>query len=378
MNVLSAFGGIFIDVVGCERAAIVGAVLWTLSSSVSGFVPEVGYLWSVCCCLNCTAGVLVSLSLNTGYLPSLCDGNKDKMSMWSMMLRSTWDIGQAVGLLVGMLLAVEQLPLWSLYGMYGLGNGGLMVVMCFLLQRGRPLREVKSVRQQATLYLAVSKDVIATKLFWGLWFDAAALVTGGFFVIANVGVLFRVKNASVDQVEFGRKVFVYGLSACGLISAVPGLFVKWLGFKRGVLVGQMLGLGLSIAFILLVMYGSLTDQYVAVTLFTLWRIWGFAGINAAIISLLGAQYPTGLGFVFGLLYTIAGVLSLALGGYLTHFVNQDPSRFIPVTIGFIVWGILGNLVGSGAIAGQDVGASSKSTAEGASCDERSHLVNEDV
>jgi MFS family permease len=178
------------------------------------------------------------------------------------------------------------------------------------------------------------RAVCWTYPFWALTLRLTVLITFGSIVIANVGAIARYHGADPAAVADIRMHFTFVLGGLGLTNPIPGFLIK----KVGTHIGIAIVAGISIGFTVIWLCGtiSLKGQYswfmeVGFASFAMWRYWGYS-VCALYVPTIFPERQAGFGLIFGASGGVAGALSVTLGGYVTHIMQDHPEAVVPVVM----------------------------------------------
>jgi len=182
--------------------------------------------------------------------------------------------------------------------------------------------------------IADFKAVCFTLPFWTLNLRLTILVTFGSLFIANVDALGRYHGADQSSIAAVRQHFTFFLGGLGITNPVPGYIIKRLGTHKGIAVVA----SILIVFVAVWIFGTLYDKnefnglfYVAFASFALWRYWSY-GVCALYVPTIFPDRPAGFGLILGCSGTIAGAVSVAIGSYVTHAMQDSTDKAVPIVV----------------------------------------------
>ena len=378
LNSVSLLDGIIVDTLGGRHAIGVFVFIWTLGTSVSGIAASAGIMFGVGIFLAAWGAEGSFLSFLVFHLKQLCPDDAT-YALFTSLFSGLWDVGVLVSIPAGAFLKIHSIPYWALYMALGLCVGGGLVFYFVTFPKDRsvhsetqrdtaastpPLRtsyeqhvgndgEVSSAditrsmsekcKHVFTDTFAIVKRLVKLRIFWAITGETTATVTLGSFMFSTVGALVAWHGANPHQVDDAKSIFPYFRGIGGFLYFIPGMFVSQFGLHKGICVGLASQIGVLIVICGLSLIGASVEgysvyrSYVIFILIVYWRGAGFSLANMTSMSVMRPDFGEDVGIVFGLAYTIGGVTSMAVGGFTTHLVDNDPSYFVGA---FLVFGLL--------------------------------------
>lgn len=349
LNLCAVVVGAIVDVAGAQRSAVAFIAMGTVGIACCGFAPSNGGVFVTCIIVTAISNSGGFLTMVTRYLPGLLT-DPQQVQLWSGLLTGFWDMSGAVGNAIGQIVSIRALPLYCTMLICGLGLG-LPLLLVFSTYMPRALVQAAAAADgDASVNLTPSAppsllDIVRSgvgaarfafrqPIYYITVCNGIAVVLFGYLFIANVGAFVQWKGATADEERHMRAIFNIMLACGGFFPLVVSPITSRLSIRRArfaALGHQALLLGVAVASALAL---PLSWQYVTFAAIIVWRILYFAVINGAILSEL-ASCGAAMGMLFGLSYTIAGGISLAVGPAISSALARDGDGTWPVVFG--VW-----------------------------------------
>ena len=193
-------------------------------------------------------------------------------------------------------------------------------------QEQQEQQQEQSPKENKESFFHVARRVIANWRFVALTCGATSTVTYGYYIMTNLGLLVSSHGADNEETHsFERDASII----MGVLGGVTGLGIgkiidagDWRFRCRVIAIIQALLLGVI---------GALTAietipwklQYLNFIIITFWRMFGFAGINGSFNkAMFEAGDGAAAGVGIGLMYSIAGGISLIVGRFGTQLSHQ--------------------------------------------------------
>ena len=357
-NLVSLPNGFLIDAFGAEPVTIAAVGTWVIAIAVSGIAPGNGILWSIALCSMGWANSAAFMAFSTFHLREACENDKGNFAFWSTVSMAFRAVGALASIPMSEFLNIRGLDLWTLYVIWGACIGlPALIVFVVLYKQGQRKREAEARAEDISVEKPSSGDKLkkavvdfkaasATLAFWSLTLRLSVLVVFGSIFIANLGAIARYHGATQSDIAVVRQHFTYILGGLGVSNPLPGFLIKKVGTRPGI--GAVSGL--CLAFLIVCVCGTLHDKgkftwffEVGFVAFALWRYWSYS-VCALYIPTVFPDRSAGYGLIFGACGAVAGGLSVAIGGFVTHQIQNDPEK-LPVVVGvFAALGVIAELV----------------------------------